>query len=153
MKKCLGLILLLLASCSVMRDKDSNADARSSSIVFVLMEMHRDTADGRNVIQLLSKTESNGSFKNVPTGAVVSENYLTVYVYRNNRLVDTLMLEHPLYKHFEYLDENNNFAVKDTVLDRADFFIRLQTRGSSNEIRVLETIKNKAGEELTTIKL
>jgi hypothetical protein len=62
-------------------------------------------------------------------------------------------MEHPLYKHIEYLDENNSFAVKDTLLDKAEFFFRIQTQGHSNEIRVFETLKNKPREKLTIIKL
>ena len=65
-----------------------------------------------------------------------------------------MVIQHPLYEHLEYAGDHNILTAKDTVLAKADFFIRLQIKGASNEIKIVETLKNKAKqEELISIKL
>ena len=149
--RAIFLFYILLVSCTVSRKNDSSTNTDSNSIVFVTLSIHKDSTNSKHIIELLSKTQSSGKIKN--QNSFHSENYLSIYIYNNNKLVDTMTIEHPLYKHLEYLNAKNTFSVKDTVLDRAEFFIRVQTHGNSNEIRIFETIKNKTKNELTTIKL
>ena len=82
-----------------------------------------------------------------------TDNYLTLYLYNNRHLADSVRVEHPLYKHYEYLDAENKLAAKDMVLDKADFIVRFQTAEPTNRIAVMETLKNAGTRQLSTIKL
>ena len=147
------LLFVLLASCSITKENENNKKTDSCSIIFLVLNIHKTPIDAQNIVELVSKTESDGKIKNQNINIFHSENYLSAYVYNNKTLVDTIMIEHPLYKHFEYLDANNTFSVKDTILNKAEFFLRLQTQGRSNEVRISELLKNKARKELAIIKL
>jgi hypothetical protein len=147
------LLFIVLISCSVTKEKENNKIAGTDSIVFAVLSISKNSANTKNTITLIRKTKSSGKMKKQNQSASHYENYLSISVYENKALIDTLIIEHPLYKHFEYLDENNAFSTKDTVLDNAEFFIRFQTQGHASEIKILEILKNKSKKELTTIKL
>lgn len=66
-------------------------------------------------------------------------------------MVDSAFIAHPLYKHLEYPNYNNQFSVLDTVLNNADFFIRL--KGHFDEVKIYETLKNKPTIPLNNLKL
>ena len=123
------------------------------SVIFVFLTIHKDSSDKKHIVEMVRKTESSGKIKKQFQNTFHSDNYLSIYVYNDKNLVDTMKIEHPLYKHFEYLDENNSLTAKDTVLDKADFFFRIQKQGHSNEIRIFETLKNKPRKEISIIKL
>lgn len=152
-RRTILLLLLVLASCSLTKQNESNKNTESNSIVFVVLCIHKDSNNTKHIVELVSKTQSIGKIKNQNKNTFHSGNYLTIYIYNDKNLIDTMTIQHPLYKHIEYLDENNTFAVEDTLVDKTEFFFRIQTQGNSNTIRVFETLKNKPREELITIKL
>lgn len=78
-------------------------------------------------------------------------NYLTIAGYNDGKQIDSIIIEHPLYKHLEYLDGKNMLAAKDTVLQHAEFFVRLQAKGQLNTVRINEHIAGKPIKE-TIIK-
>jgi len=148
------LILLILSSCrAAQKQHDPITPAEADVIVFVTFNIHKDSISNKNNIEMISKTRCSGTIKKQPEKIVNAENFLTVYIYDHKNLVDSIIMAHPLYKHFEYIDENNHFAVKDTVIDKADFFLRVQAPGTSGRMSIFETLKNHSKEELTTIKL
>ena len=149
--RILPLLLVLLTCCRTAKEVD-NKKTDDHGISFVVLRIHKDSMDTNHLVELVSKIESKGEIKKQNRNTQRSENYLSVYVYNHKNLVDSQIIDHPLYKHLEYLDAAKTFLVKDTVLDQAEFFIRCQTQGNSNEIRISETI-NKVRKELITIKL
>lgn len=145
------LFLLILFSCC--RSALKNENIESDTIVFAVLNIHKNSTDSKSTIHLVSKTQTAGKLKTQNLNPVHTDNYLSVYVYNNKKLIDSMTIEHPLYKHIEYLTEDDTFAVKDTILDQSEFFIRFQTIGKSNELRISETIKNKTAKEQTILKL
>ena len=138
-------------SCSFSKQNISsleNDKKEPNLITFLVLNIHRDTISSTNVVEFVSKIESTGKIKK--QHIFTTENYLTIYSYSGKHIVDSLILEHPLYKHLEYVDENNNFAVKDTVINSAEFFVRVQ--GHFKEIKIFETLKNRSTKQLNTIK-
>lgn len=140
-----------MMSCSVSKQNNSsleNDKKEPNLISFLVLSIHKDTISSTHVVEFVSKKENTGVIKK--QNSFPTKYYLTIYAYSGKHIVDSLFLEHPLYKHIEYVDENKNFAVKDTIINRADFFVRLQ--GHFNEIRIFETLKNKSPQELNKIK-
>jgi hypothetical protein len=152
MKRAL-LFFMILSSCSIMKESENYNKIDRNTIVFMVLNIRRDLIDNKHIIKLVSKTECNGKIKNQPKNILCSGNYLTIYQYNDKNIVDSIILEHPLYKHFEYLDDNDNFSVKDTIIDKADFFFRIQAESNTTKLKILETLKNKSREELITIEL
>jgi hypothetical protein len=147
------LLLVWLTSCNITRKSESNISTDNDSIFFVVFSIRKDPNNAKHIVELVSKTQSAGTIKKQNRNTAQSSNFLTIFVYNDKNLSDTMTIAHPLYKHIEYLDENNSFAVKDTVIDKAEFFLRIQAQGHSNRIRLFETLNNKPREELTSIKL
>lgn len=125
----------------------------TNKILFVVMRITRDSLSGKKVITVLSKTQTSGTIKKEYSDHADAENYLTVDLFDGEQIVTTITMEHPLYKQVEYADSTNVLISKKIVLDKADFFIRLPIHGNASLIRISETLKNKARQELTIIPL
>lgn len=147
------LLLIVFSSCRVTREDKESDNGDPNSIAFVVLSIRRDSAHANSIVELLSKTQSAGEIKDKNKNALEFANYLSIVIYNQGKILDSMTIEHPLFRHIEYLDDNNNFSVKDITLDKAEFFFRFQVRGSSNEIRILEKLRGSTKKELATIKL
>ena len=148
------LIIILLISCSANKKAVVESVPPSDSIFFVTLKIFKDSISSANKIELISKKESAGKMKPATNKTLLTaQNYLTVYIYINKNLTDSFSFDHPLYKHFEYLDADKTFLVKDTIVAKEDFFFRIQKHGASVNVKIVETLKNKSKTELVTLKL
>jgi hypothetical protein len=145
--------VILLTSCNVWKENESNKKTEGDSIIFLVLNIYRDSVGTNSVVELVSKTVTDGKIKNGNKNKIQFENYLSIDVYQGKTITDQMTIEHPLYKHFEYVNDSNSFTAIDTVLNHAAFFLRIHTSGNLNKIRVSETLKDKAKKELTVIKL
>ncbi len=147
-------LLILFASCGLTKQNERNNNTDENSVVSLAFNIRKEKQDAKSVIELIKQIQSPGTIKNQNENVSYSGNYLSIYTYKNKKLTDSMTIEHPLYKHLEYVGANNAFAVKDTVVTKEEFFIRLQIQGRSNEIKIFETLKNKPKrEELISLKL
>jgi hypothetical protein len=141
---------VLIISCGVSNQNNSDleTEVKQPELTlswFYMFNIHKDNNSSTNIIKLISKKEVAGKMKTESSNR--SSNYLTLYLYSGKKLVDTVAIDHPLYKHYEYTDQNGAFTYKDTIIDNADFVLRAQR--SITEIRIFETIKNQPKKELT----
>lgn len=134
------------------KSNESIQQTDKSEIVFLVLRISKDSIQKKNVIEFVSKTKSEGKIKNDNQENLSYDNYLTIEVYEKDKRVNTIIMEHPLFKQVEYLD-GNTLSSKSVVLDKQEFFIRLQIKGESAQIKVYETLKNTTQKELTTLKL
>jgi hypothetical protein len=151
-KKIVIVILfpILIMSCGVSNNNTSNLETEikepePNQSSFFVFNIHKDGNNSTNIVELVSKKEIAGKMKTENTNR--NPNYLTLYLYSGKQLVDTVAMDHPLYKHYEYIGQNGTFAFKDTVIDNADFVIR--TQKNINEIKIFETLKNQPKKQLT----
>jgi hypothetical protein len=147
------LFSIFLVSCISIKDQEINRTLDNNAIVFLVFNIHKDTVSAKNIVELVSKKQSSGKIKDQKTSTVHFENYLSLFLYNNKKLIDSMTIEHPLYKHLEYLDSANMLTVKDVILDKAEFFIRLQLRSEPDQIRFFEMSGNNGRKELNIIKL
>ena len=144
-----------MTSCGLTKSTESNSSDiqyDNNAIVFVILRIRKDSVQEKNVIEFVSKTEIIGKIKNEYQSQVNSENFLTIDLYEQDKLIKTIAIAHPLYKNVEYL-EGNSLVSKSIELNTEEFFIRLQIKDKSNKIKISETLKNATSKELTTIKL
>lgn len=134
-------------------DSPNSNIENDDSIVFVVLKISKDSLQGKNVIELVSKTKTVGKIKNEYQSQADAENYLTIDLYEQGKLIKTIVISHPLYKKIEYL-EGSSLTTKSIDLNSEDFFVRLQINDSkSNKIRISETLKHSAKKELAVINL
>jgi hypothetical protein len=139
---------------TVNKSVDQNKEnLQADSIAIVSFNISRDTIINKTAILLIDKNITSGRLK--PTGlhAEKGENYLLVYQYTGESLIDSQVIEHPLFHNVEYLANENGFGIKEVKLDKADFFIRLQLKGPENKIVIFEKLKNRNIKNLGTFTL
>jgi hypothetical protein len=116
---------------------------------FLVFNIHTNTSTSKNLVKLISKKDAVGKAKRKNIDK--APNYLALYSYETEVLLDSIFIEHPLVKHIEYLNGNNAFTAMDTVLNQTDFFIRVQ--GKCTEMRVFEKLKDKPLIFLNSVKI
>ena len=143
-------------SCGASKTQPENAmpaeQKTPDAIVFLSFKMVRNP-NGKNSVTLINQNIASGKIKKGSEMRADSENLLAFEVYQNNRLSQTILINHPLYKHVEYLDDDNHYKSKDIVSDQEEFFIRIQTNGEAATIKILENLKEKTPSELLTFKM
>ncbi len=156
MKITLFIILsILFVSCNLYKESKNEAKNiqtnDTSNIYFLVFKISKDSISNKSKIELIKKTKIAGKLKEMGEPSAY-ENYLTIDIFQNKQVARTVTIEHPLYKHVEYIDENGNFVAKNLELKKADFFVRCQLIGKLDEMKIYETLKSKAKKNLTTIK-
>ena len=147
------LLSIILTSCTSTKTTESSIpNSSENAIYFLVFKISKDSLQEKSSIELVSTTKSIGKFKNDNLDHIDSENYLTFDLYEQDQLINTILLEHPLYKNVEYV-EGNTFATKSIELNTEEFFVRIQMKGNSNKIKVSETLKDSIKKELLSIKL
>ncbi|TRX30624.1 hypothetical protein FNW52_19935 [Flavobacterium sp. ZT3R18] len=141
---------ILIMSCGVSNHNNSNLETETkepepNQSLFFVFNIHKDNNNSTNIVELVSKNEIIGKIKTESTNR--SPNYLTLYLYSGKQLIDTVAMDHPLYKHYEYMSQDGTFSYKDTIINNADFVIR--TQKNINEIKIFETLKNQPKKQLT----
>ena len=122
-------------------------------IVFVNLKITVDSVLKRNRIDVIDKTVATGHLKNNGGGAIRSNSYLTCIVYEDGQSNDTIMLQHPLYRVYEYMNEQQQLMLKETDEREATFSLRFQLRGKQAQLKILETIHGNSQKEIALIKL
>ena len=155
MLKAFLFLLLFLSSCTPSKKTErSDVSANSTNtIFFFVFKISKNSVQGKNAIELVSKTPAAGKIKKEDQDQTNFQNSLNIDLFEEDSLIKRVVIEHPLFKHVEYADSNNALASKFIELDKADFFLRLQITERSTMIRISEKLQNKNLQELTIIKL
>ncbi|HMI07974.1 MAG TPA: hypothetical protein VK528_10540 [Flavobacterium sp.] len=147
----------LFLSCGTSRIPEDGTVAiipdQQEAIVFLSFKMEKDPVAHENKISLIGKTKASGKVKKGSDTNADTPNFLTVELFQNGTLAKTFTISHPLYKHVEYLGDDNKYTFKDAEVDAEEFFIRIQTKGNQNEIRIFENGKSCPKKELLTLNL
>lgn len=151
--KRLLILSLFLSSCTWARQTDRAALTENAdhALLFLVFKIRKNAGQDGSSIELLSKTQGAGKVKQIKTSLPAANHFLGIDVYRENKVVYTMTIDHPLYKRVEYADETGKLASKDIELDEAEFFIRMPVQGDA--VKISETIRPGAEKLLTKIKL
>lgn len=151
------IIIQIFSSCLSKNNFVKNATplekSNENEIVFLFLKISKDLDSKTNTIEFIKTVKSEGTIKNNFEKETSSENYLTLEVYNGNVLEKTILMDHPLYKDLEYLDEKNNFQRKKVEVNSEEFSVRLQISGSNSSIKIYETLKTNPKKELLSLKL
>lgn len=148
-KKYIILILLqiLIQACGVSKNtsnlENQIKEPQSNISWFYVFTIYKDDKD-TNIVQLISKKEIDGKMKTESTSR--RTNNLTFYLFSDKQLIDTVSIDHPLYKRYEYANLDGTLKYKDTIMSNADFVLRAES--DIDEIKVFETLKNQPKKQL-----
>lgn len=150
------LLLVILCSCSATKNsstQNSTSITATDRIAFVTFKITKGDSLYASQLTIVKTSTVDGSFKQPKTATEHSSNTLKFEVYQHQQLGSITIIEHPLYKDIEYLDSSNVFSMKHLELSDTQFFVRLQLKGPSNKIRIIESLQGHHDTELTIIDL
>jgi len=138
----IGLIFLL--ACTVKKAQVEVVVPSKDKIVFLVFNASRDVSLANTKVELIKKTESTGKIKQSKKQKEISDNYLRFDFFQDGYFYDSVKIAHPLFKHFEYIDERNQFVVKDTMVLNSEFFHRFQLNNGKYIFNIYEVVKNRS---------
>lgn len=145
-------VLLAFYSCETTRALDESPEPESR-IQFLVLSIERNSDKTKSTVRLIRKSESTGTIKRKAASEDHAPEMLTLYLLNEQRIIDSTSIAHPLYRHFEYPDQNGQFVTKDTILKQAEFFVRFQTTEPATELKVLEQFNQSPPRAISTIRL
>lgn len=141
------LLQILIQACGVSKNtsnlENKIKEPQSNISWFYVFNIYKDNMD-TNIVQLISKKEIDGKIKTESTSR--STNNLTFYLFSDKQLIDTVSIDHPLYKRYEYPNLDGSLKYKDTIINNADFVLR--TQSDIDEIKVFESLKKEPKKQL-----
>jgi hypothetical protein len=125
----------------------------NDGIVFLFFKIMHDKTHDENKVTYIKNIATEGKLKNNIEQEIHAESTLTINVFRNEILDQTITIDHPLCRNMEYLTENKTFARKEVVLEEAEFSIRIPNKNAETIIKISETTKNNKNKLLNNFKL
>jgi hypothetical protein len=154
-KFLLLLLTLSFASCAISNTaiQPSEIPAKNSenAIVFVVFKIKKGQIN--STVEVVSNTKSSGTMKRQTENTLDSNNSLTIEILKDNKVFQTITMNHPLFKSVEFVENNGQFNKKQVELEEDTFFIRFQTMGVATSIKISETLTDVAKKEIANIKL
>jgi hypothetical protein len=155
------LLTLVFVSCTNSRHASqiaaANAAVKSETpverIMFINLIIRHDSISGNNKVEFLNKTISEGHLKSSEGGTIRGGDFLTCILYEDSKSMDTVRLEHPLYRVYEYMNEKNEMKLKAHQKKEASFFLRYQWKGKQVQVKILETLQGRNEKEIALIQL
>jgi hypothetical protein len=146
-------LLLAFFSCAPQKPLTTTQEEITDKIVFMMFNIRHDSVRQKSIVTLLEQKPVAGTIKEKPQDEHRPDNYLLAEVCRDTTVLQTIILEHPLYKQVEFINGEQQFAKKEVMLPQAEFFLRLQLRGRGLELRVSEVLHKKEKTQLNIFKL
>lgn len=145
-------LLTSLAACNTSKTSIIAASSPKPQTVFALFKIENDSQQKKSKIQLKEKMKSDGALKDPYPADWSGSQYLTFEISQKGKLVHAFKVEHPLYKHVEYAEEDD-LKSKQLNLDQAEFFVRFQIDNSDTFLKIYETLQGDDKIEILTIQL
>lgn len=124
----------------------------ANQIIFLTLAIGQDSSRTNRVIRVENMTKKPGLLKAHRPMPDTPGPHLRCILLSGTQPLDTFLLEHPLFKNQEYVNELNQLVWKALSLDQASFFIRFQQKGASHLI-LEERLPGSQVKELVRIKL
>ena len=149
MKKIVIILLSLLCACAVSRI-NKNAEVgkpAENSFLYLTFSISKDTVTGATQIELKNKIEIAGLVKSTHE-SYTSKNFLECsFVDKNNKVISTQLLDHPLFYRSETLNENRQLETKTVELNNSEFALRVNKTASIDKLMINENLENKSPEK------
>ena len=155
MKKILIIMLSLLCACAVSR-VNKNAEVSKpaeKSFLYLTFGISRDTVTLATHIELKNKSEIAGSVKST-NESYTSKNFLQFnFVDKNNKVISTQMLVHPLFYRAETMNGNGQLETKSVELNHSEFVLRVNKTASIDKLIITENLENKSPEKIYELEI
>lgn len=119
------------------------------SILFLSFKISRDSSAGISEVELMKRKVVAGKIKkNKHIHADFKSALEMQFCDKKGNVIASQIIEHPLFKNIEYLNERNEYQMKFVVLKEAEFFIREQKASEYWQIKIRESLNNSGFREI-----
>ena len=150
MKKILIIMLPLFCACAVSH-VNKNAKVNNpaeNSFLYMTFSISRDTVNKATHIELKNKSEIVGFVKST-NESYISKNFLQcAFVDKNNKIISTLILDHPLFFRAETLNDNHHLETKTLEMNNSEFVLRINKTANIYKLIINENLENKSPKKI-----
>ena len=141
------LISVQFTSCKTTKEiaKEEVVMLEEPKILFLNYTIHK-LSETDSELRFVSRILADGELKH--SGALKSKAEIGDLIFSqlatNDLVLDSLIMDNPLIKHVEYVNDDNELAIKKVRLEEAQITLRLQLNLAADRIRIEEiTSENK----------
>ena len=148
-------MLSLLCACAVSRvNKTAEvSNPAENSFLYLTFSISKDTVTQATHIELKNKSEIAGSVKST-NETYTSKNFLEcTFVDKNNKVISTQLLDHPLFYRAETLNENQQLETKTVELNHSEFVLRVNKTSNIDKLIITENPENKSPEKVYELEI
>jgi len=140
-----------------MLQKSVNDAEITPKLLFANFTITKDSLQEYSTVNLSKIQFTDGSIKKTnlqENGEPLYQNQLRCVFEddKENEIYSTI-IEHPLYKKFEYTKDDGNFGVKEVTLYKGEFFIRTDYDIKMKYIRIFEKLSTSEEKEIEKFEL
>ena len=159
------LFLCVLGSCIISKQKNIPTSEQKSleksestaKLIFINFIIIKDSAQDNSTVNItqVKITEGRIKKKNLPDiyQPVYQNELRCVIVDKNEKNIYKTILEHPLFKRYEYSMEDGSISAKNIVLKKAVFFIRTDYNPDMKYVHVFEKLSPSEEKEIAKLEL
>lgn len=159
------LVLVALCSCNIskhnngsaLQQKPANNVDSAPKLIFVNFKIIKDTTAEFSTVNLTEIKITDGSLKKTNLTEIYKPFYQNqlrcVFEDDNDKNIYETIIEHPLFKKYEYTKDDGTYGVKDVVLKEVVFFIRTDYNDQMKYIRIFEKLSSTNEKEIAKLEL
>jgi hypothetical protein len=111
-------------------------------LIFLTFVMHSDSVSGKS-IELIGKTIIHQKLKSDPLNSTTQNRVWVSQLTSSGKKLSSVALDHPLFKHVEFADDQGQFQSKEVTLKDAEFFARVTLFAQTEYIQVEEELSGR----------
>lgn len=155
-------LLCILCSCKISKQKNNTPSVQKESdispkLIFVNFKITKDSTQSNSSIDLTKIQITDGSIKKPELPEINKPSYQNrlrcVFEDNNGKNIYETVIEHPLFRKFEYTKDDGSFGVKDVVLKEAVFSIRTDYSNDMKFFRIFEKLTSANEKEIAKLEL
>jgi hypothetical protein len=137
-----------------------NQDVSNDSIpklIFVNFKISKDTLQDHSSVNISQVQFTDGSLKKETLTGIYKPSYQDeircIFTDNNEKAIFEIILEHPLYKKFEYAKDDGSFDVKEVTLKESVFSVRADYNSKMKYIRIFEKLSASKETEIAKLEI
>ncbi|MFH0867572.1 MAG: hypothetical protein V1904_15385 [Bacteroidota bacterium] len=142
---------------STIQQKPANNAESTLKLIFVNFKITKDSTAEISTVNLTKIKITDGSIKKENLSDIykpVYQNELRcVFEDNNGENIYETIIEHPLFKKYEYAMDDGSIGVKNIVLQEAVFSIRTDYRNEMNYVHIFEKLSSSDEKEIAKLEL
>lgn len=156
------LLLCIFCSCKISKQKNNTPSVQKESnntpkLIFANFKITKDSTQNNSSVDLTKIQITDGSIKKPELPEINKPSYQNqlrcVFEDNTGKNIYETVIEHPLFRKFEYTKDDGTFGVKDVVLKEAVFSIRTDYISDMKFVRIFEKLTSANEKEIAKLEL